>query len=108
MKNLEHIPLKYIPASSAQTGIVLAILSDGKPHKTKELLLALGGVSPRSALQYLQNEKNGFWLIHNSGGFKEGTYQLDDRHLTGDLRDDQKARKERQRILANIRKKQSA
>jgi len=87
---LLHLSSIYFPAHNTQAAKLLCLLADGLPHPKQELLKVLED-DPRSALQTLRGEGNQFWLIHNLGDTK-GIYQLDDRHLSGDITLDQHAR----------------
>jgi len=95
----------YIPATNTQAYTLLSILSDGENH-TKQNIMCVLGDDPRSPLQALRGEKYGFWLIHNTG-IKKGQYQLDQRHLTGDINDDHEARLEAEIILRKRSRKQA-
>ena len=87
---LETAPMSFIPPQNTQAYTLLAILSDGKPHHKGELIAILGD-DPRSPRQALTSERYGCWLIHNLGG-KKAVYQLDERHLSGDVEADRDAR----------------
>ena len=91
MEKLQHVPKHCMPSLGTLAYKLLAILSDGSEHPTKELIELLGS-DPRSPLQALKNDTYGFWLIHNIGD-NSGCYVLDQRHLTGDKQADMEARK---------------
>jgi len=88
--SFSHIPKIHIPSFGTRAYQLLLILSDGLPHTTRELTIALGS-DPRSPLQALRGEVYGFWLIHNLGD-SIGNYVLDSRHLSGDIKQDFEAR----------------
>ncbi len=92
MDKLLHIPGKYMPEVNTQAYKLLSVLFDGLFHPKKELLSVLND-DPRSALQALRGARYGYWLIHNIGD-KKGVYQLDSRHLSGDVDVDREVRAE--------------
>ncbi len=94
---LETAPVDFIPTQNTQAYTLLAALSDGKPHIKSELIELLGD-DPRSARQALTSQRCGYWLIHNIGDNK-AVYQLDERHLSGDIEKDKDARAIAQRRL---------
>ncbi|MFT4574459.1 MAG: hypothetical protein ACI85E_001666 [Marinomonas primoryensis] len=87
---LETAPLNFIPPQNTQAYTLLATLSDGRPHHKGELIAVLAD-DPRSPRQALASERYGCWLIHNVGD-KKAVYQLDERHLSGDIEADRDAR----------------
>jgi hypothetical protein len=96
MTSLLGFPCLTIPKLETQAHTVLMMLME-ECHSTSSLTIALGGKSPRSALQSLMNDDYGFWNIINIGitGSKEGFYKLDPRHLSNDPKLDNQARIER-------------
>lgn len=96
---LSHIESRFIPRAGTQARQLLGLLKDGLSRSTHEVTLMLG-VSPRSALQALSNDNNGYWSIINGGGnSKDGKYRLDPRHLSAIAGDDARARAEREVAL---------
>lgn len=96
MNSLIGAPSSAIPRLGTQAHTVLMMLMESG-HKTSALSIALGGKSPRSALQSLMNEDYDYWNIINDGvaGSNEGFYRLDPRHLSDNSELDKQARIER-------------
>jgi hypothetical protein len=97
-------PIQCIPSNNTAAFRFLSLLADGEPHAKEEVLMVLGD-DPRSARQALTSETYGFWLIHNIGE-KKAAYQLDARHLSGDMEKDRDARTIALKQLKDRSKKQ--
>ena len=89
-KILLTVPLEFIPPPNTIAYRFLELLADGQSHAKAEILAALED-DPRSARQALTSATYGYWLIHNVGD-KKGIYQIDERHLSGNLELDKDAR----------------
>ena len=110
-KILLTAPMEFIPPPNTLAYKFLLLLSDGMSHKKIEALAALED-DPRSARQALTSETYGYWLIHNLGD-KKGIYQLDERHLSGDIeldkdRSKKQCEKERKRYSKALREQAEA
>lgn len=99
------VPLDALPQLGTLAYDLLVILSDGKPHpRNQPSLRSNGDGDTRSPLQQLRGDQYLNWLVHSVEikGSSSTYLQLDYRHLSGDSKQDEIARKERKRDFKDI------
>tara|TARA_R110000796_G_scaffold126971_3_gene242140 strand:- start:917 stop:1366 length:450 start_codon:yes stop_codon:yes gene_type:complete len=89
-RSIAHVDRRFVPSrlSNAYVFLILLIIS-GQVSKSEALRIL--GDDPRSPLQALTSKTNGYWHVANIGT-KLAVYELDKRHLSGNIEDDRNAR----------------